>query len=143
MGITIDAHCFGCGYDVVKMIGSGFLNFQTTSTWPVKCPRCKAVATANAREKLMTCDDCGCEDVTIFEEIAGGDLEDREWERLRKAVHGRPPEGVGSHPPAGRLRVESEGPYSLWRGRYACPKCGAAQLRFGTWVNGSAPMDWD
>ena len=114
MAISLDAHCFACGYDVVVITGAGMLNYQTYAAWPVHCRSCEAVTVANMKTRPLACETCNGTDVVSYaeKELSNGDGEPvHTWDDL-----------------------------TLTDGKHLCPRCRAYALRFGTGAGGHGPM---
>jgi Zn finger protein HypA/HybF involved in hydrogenase expression len=118
MGMSIDAHCYGCGYDTVVPTGSGMANFDTYAAWPVCCNKCNAVTHANMKARSPICEDCHEEGVTSY----NGDT---------LAIGG----GTAVH--------SWEDDLALTSANYLCPKCNEYALQFGTGAGGQIPILFD
>ena len=117
VGTSTDAHCFACGYDTFLMLGGGMTNHTTYAAWPVTCPACSAITTANYKQSPLICQKCEASNVTP---IADPQL----WK------------GDGN-------AIETWGELTLTDSHYRCPKCGEFELRFGTNVGGHGRIMWD
>jgi hypothetical protein len=116
MGSSTDVHCFACGYDQQLLIGGGFRG--QASWWPVSCPHCAAITTANARQAPQVCSACKSPDVLELTDprVSGQQIENAAFDAEDSGL------------PSGRCR---------------CPKCGEWELRFGTNVGKHFPIMWD
>lgn len=68
MGSLVNARCT-CGYahqDI--MIGGGFLDFQTSCSFPVLCKKCQKLVTANLLDKHPACPHCKSIDVVPYDQ---------------------------------------------------------------------------
>ena len=117
MGTSSDAHCFHCGYDTFLILGAGLSNFETHASWPVSCPNCAPITTANYKKPPLACDKCGSTEVMPVSD------------RLIWKGDGK--------------RNEQWGELTLTDGHYRCPICGLYELRFGTGVGGHPIVTWD
>ncbi len=72
MEFTIDAHCFGCGYDTNLWLGGGMNSFEWLAAWPVACRHCSAVTTANFKALPLVCQTCQSIDVVKMTDPMSG-----------------------------------------------------------------------
>lgn len=104
MGFSCKARCSSCGYDVTLMLGAGKSNHTTFAAWPVSCKACKAVTTANYKQKPLACEMCHDADVLQIHDRAL-------W--------------------AGNGTISlTWGDLTLSDGHYTCPKCDKLELQF-------------
>lgn len=65
MGDIVSAAC-KCGFNKKMALGGGRANFQTNSTFPMRCSDCENLFTANALDKTITCPDCNSGKVLLY-----------------------------------------------------------------------------